>query len=91
LLEDLEEGGEGGVGGFVGEEMDVFGHEDVTVEEELVALPESFQCLLEDDAGLVVVQVWGSVVTTEGDEVVVALGLVTLRAARGEVIVTSNT
>lgn len=69
-------------------QRNVLGHEDVSVEEELVALSEFFEGFFEDDAGLVVVQEWGLVVTTEGDEVVVTLGLVTLQTARHEVIVT---
>ena len=34
LLEDLEEGGEGVTGWFVGEEMNVLGHEDVGEDED---------------------------------------------------------
>jgi hypothetical protein len=50
--------------------------EDITEEEELVTLSELFECLLEDDAGAVFVEVRKTVVTAEGDEVVVAFRLV---------------
>jgi hypothetical protein len=57
-------------------------HEDVAEEVELVALAEPFERGEEGDAGVVVVQVGEPVVTTEGEEVVVAFGLVTLQTAR---------
>lgn len=65
----------------------MFGHEDIAEEEELVTLPEFFERLREDDAGAVFVQLGETVVTTEGDEVLVAFGLVTFQTARHEVIV----
>ena len=68
----------------------MLGHEDVTEEKELVSLPKSFECLLEDDAGAVFVQVRETVITTEGDEVVVAFGLVAFQTTRHEVIVISD-
>ena len=68
----------------------MFGHEDIAEEEELVTLPELFERLGEDDAGASFVQVGETVVTTEGDEVIVAFGLVTFQTARHEVIVVSN-
>ena len=40
------------------------------------------ECVEEDRSGVVVVEVGEPVVTTEGEEVVVAFGLVTLQAAR---------
>jgi hypothetical protein len=45
-------------------------------------LAESLKDVEEDDAGVVVVQVGQPVVTTEGEEVMVAFGLVTLQTAR---------
>jgi hypothetical protein len=62
--------------------VDVLGHEDVTEEEKLVTLAESFESLLKDGAGVVVVEVGETVVTTEGEEVVVAFGLISLKMAR---------
>jgi hypothetical protein len=56
-------------------------HEDVAEEVELVALAESLKGVEEGDTGVVVVQVGEPVVTTEGEEVVVAFGLVTLQTA----------
>jgi hypothetical protein len=64
------------------QQMDMLGHEDVTEEKELVTLPEFLQGFFEDNAGVIVVQVWETTETTEGDEVVVAFGLVTLETAR---------
>ena len=57
-------------------------HEDVAEEVELVALAESLKGVKESNAGLVVVQVGEPVVTTEGEEVVVAFGLIALQTAR---------
>ncbi len=59
----------------------MLGHEDVGEEEELVALAEGFESVEEDRSGMVVVEVGESLVTTEGEEVVVAFGLVTLQTA----------
>jgi hypothetical protein len=55
-----------------------------------VSLTESFEDFFEDDAGVIVVQVWETSVTTEGNEVIVSFGLVTLQTARHEVIVSSG-
>ena len=68
--------------GFAEEQMDVLRHEDVSVEKELVALAESLKDVEEGDAGVVVVEVGESVVATEGEEVVVAFGLVSLQTTR---------
>ncbi len=43
---------------------------------------EAFEGVEEDDAGVVVVEVGETPVTTEGDEVVVTEGVVTLQMAR---------
>jgi len=64
------------------QQMDVFRHEDVGVDVELVALPGAFQGFEEGDAGVVVVEVGKTFVTTEGDEVVVSEGVVSLETAR---------
>jgi hypothetical protein len=68
-FDDSEGGREGVVFGFVEEEMDVFGHQDVGVEEEAVGVAGSFDDLFEDFFGFGGVEVGKSVVTTEGDEV----------------------
>jgi hypothetical protein len=63
---------------FGEQQMDVLGHKDVAEDEELVADAESFEGIFEGGSGGIVVEVRTSTVTTEGDEVVVAFGLVTL-------------
>ena len=68
-LDDSEGGGEGVGFGFAEEEMDVFGHQDVGVEEEVVGVAGALDCLFEDFFGFGGVEVGKAVVTTEGDEV----------------------
>jgi hypothetical protein len=68
-FDDSDGGGEGVFFWFAEEEMGVFGHQDVGVEEEVVGAPGSFDDLFEDMFGLWSFQVGKSVVTTEGDEV----------------------
>jgi hypothetical protein len=67
---------------FAEEQMDVLWHEDVAVEEELVAATKGFEGVEKDCAGVVVVEVGETVVTTEGEEVEMALGLVSLQTTR---------
>ena len=55
--------------GFAEEEVDVFGHDDVGVEEEVVGTAGSFDDLFEDFFGFGGVEVGETVVATEGDEV----------------------
>jgi hypothetical protein len=55
--------------GFAQEEMEVFGHQDVGVEEEVVGAAGAFDDLFEDFFGFRGVEVGKSVVTTEDDEV----------------------
>jgi hypothetical protein len=55
--------------GFAEEEMKVFGHQDVGVEEEVVGGAGSFDDLLEGFFGFGGFEVGEAVVTTEGDEV----------------------
>ena len=55
--------------GFAEEEMDVLGHQDVGVEEEVVGAAGAFDYLFEDFFGFGGVEVGKAVVTTEGDEV----------------------
>jgi hypothetical protein len=66
-FDDSEGGGE--VFWFAEEEMEVFGHQDVGVEEEVVGAAGAFDCLFEDFFGFGGVEVGKAVVTTEGDEV----------------------
>ena len=58
--------------GFGEEEMDVFGHDDVAEEVEVVFFAGGFEGVLEDRGGFGGSQVGVAVVTTEGDEVEVA-------------------
>jgi hypothetical protein len=62
--------------------MDVLGHEDIAEEEELMTVAESFEPLFKYGAGVVIVQIGEAAVTTEGEEVVVAFGLITLQTTR---------
>ena len=55
--------------GFAEEEMDVFGHQDVRIEEEVVGAAGSFDDLFEDFFRFGGFEVGETVVTTEGDEV----------------------
>ena len=69
------------------EQMHMLRHKDVAEELELVALAESLERGEEGDAGVVVVEVGEPVITTEGEEVVMAFGLVTLQTTRHRSIV----
>jgi hypothetical protein len=62
--------------------VDVLRHEDVAVYVEAMALSEAFEGIEEDDPGVVVVEEGETLVTTEGDEVVVTEIVVTLQVAR---------
>jgi len=53
-------------------------HQDVAEEIELMTLAKLFQFAFKEDTGGVVVEVREPMVTTEGDEVVAAFGLVSL-------------
>jgi hypothetical protein len=55
--------------GLVEEEVEVFGHQDVGVEEEVVGTAGAFDDLFENFFGFGGVEVGKAVVTTEGDEV----------------------
>ena len=59
----------------------MFGHEDVAEDVETVTDAEFFEGVFEGDARAVVVEEWEPLITTEGDEVIVAEGVVTLEAA----------
>jgi hypothetical protein len=60
----------------------MLGHEDVTEEIEAVALASLFEDFEEDCAGVVVVEEGKPMVATEGDEVIVTEGVVSLEVAR---------
>jgi hypothetical protein len=72
LLEDLEEGGEGVEGWFVGEQVDMLGHEDIGRDEEALLPARLFQESLDGVFYLGSVQEGLTFVATEGDEVEVA-------------------
>ncbi len=59
----------------------MLGHEDVTEDLELVPCSELFEDCCEGGAGVIVVEVRAPPMATEGDEVVMAFGLVTFEAA----------
>lgn len=63
-------------------QVNVLGHEDVAEEIKAVTLPDSFQCLLEEDAGLIIDEVGETPIATEGDEVVAPFSLIALQAVR---------
>lgn len=81
-FEGTEDAAEGGLGWLAEEQVDVLGHEDVAEDVKLVLLSYAFEGVEEDGAGVVVVEVGETVVTTEGDEVVVAESVVSLKVAR---------
>jgi hypothetical protein len=62
--------------------MDVLGHENVAEDVEIVSQAELFESFEEDCAGVVVVEVWETLITTEGNEVVVAEAVIALESAR---------
>ncbi len=64
--------------GFGEEEMNVLRHEDVAEEVEVVFPAETFELFFEDDAGGVVVEIGETLITTEGDEVVVFVSVESL-------------
>jgi hypothetical protein len=71
-FDDSEGGGEGVGFGFAEEEMEVFWHQDVGIEEEVVGAAGAFDYLFEDFFGFGGVEVGKTVVTTKGDEVEMA-------------------
>jgi len=60
----------------------VLGHEDVAEDVERVPSAELFESFEKDCAGVVVVEIRKTLITTEGDEVVVAEAVIALKAAR---------
>ena len=60
----------------------MLGHDDVAVDAEAMALSDLFQCGFEDVFCVLVREVGEAVKAAEGDEVIVALGSVTLQTCR---------
>lgn len=81
-LQDVERGLQDLVFRFAEEKVDVFGHKNISEDQELVTVTECFEGVEKDGAGVIVVEVGEAVVTTEGEEVMVAFGLVSLQTAR---------
>ena len=76
-LEHAECCGEGGFSfGSLSRRWTCSGHEDVAEDVEVVTGAEFFERVLEGEAGAIVVEEWEPLVTTEGDEVVVAEGVI---------------
>jgi hypothetical protein len=66
--------------GFAQEKVDVFGHDDVAEDIEVVASAGGFEGFEEEVAGGGGVEVGEAVITTEGEEVVVAFSLIAMEA-----------
>lgn len=90
-LEDSHRVAESLASGFGEQEVDVLGHEDVAEEVELVGESGALEDLFEDETGVVIIEERGALVTTEGDEVIVAAGLVALQMTGHEGIVVPGT
>ncbi len=58
--------------GFLDQEVNVLGHEDVAEDVELMGGAEFFEFFEEGDSGEVVVEEGKSTVTTEGEEMIAA-------------------
>lgn len=69
-------------GRFAEEQVDMLGHDNVAENLELIAFTGEFEGVLEDVSVCGGVEVGLAVVATEGDEVVVALLLVSLEVER---------
>ena len=65
----MKEDGESACFGFVGEEMDVLGHEDVGRNPEVLLLTSLFENLLNDVFCCFATEEGLALITTEGDEV----------------------
>ena len=68
----------------------MLGHKNVSKEKETMTAAELLERLLKEDAGAGVVEIRETLITTEGDEVVVAFGLITFQTARHGSIVVSD-
>jgi hypothetical protein len=74
---------------FAKKQMNVVRHQDIAKDIELVTATKFFEFAFEGETGKVVVEIRKTAITTEGDEVIAALGLVSLQGARHEDIVAS--
>jgi hypothetical protein len=72
VFENVQSDGEWVEFWFRDQQVDVLGHEDVSKNVELMTGAELFEGRLEDEAGMVVIQIRKSTVAAEGDEVVCA-------------------
>lgn len=76
--------------GLTQKQMDVFGHENVSEEVKLVPLSDAFEDVKEDSARRIGIQIRQAMMTTEGKEVVMAFGLVSLEMERHAHMVARN-
>ncbi len=81
-LQGLEGFCEGNAGRFAHEQVNVLGHDDVTEEFKLIMSAGTFERVEEDVSGVLGVEVGFAIVATEGDEMVVALLLISLEPER---------
>ena len=81
-LQGLEGFCEGIAGRFAHEQVNVLGHDDVTEEFKLIMSAGTFERVEEDVSGVLGVEVGFAVVATEGNEMVVALLLISLEPER---------
>ena len=71
-FDDSEKRGEGVFWRFVGQQVDVFGHDDVCVDHQLIGGTGLFNDLFEGVFRALVCEIGKTTVTTEGDEVKLA-------------------
>jgi hypothetical protein len=83
-LQNAECVGEGLPLWFADQQMDVLRHQDVAKDEELVSSADQFEGFFEGCTGFVVGEVGLTLMTAEGDEVMMTFGLVSLQVARHE-------
>ena len=79
LLEDLH--GERGISdvGFADQQVDVFGHDDVSEDDELVFLADFFENAQDESASGRFGKKWNASITTEGKEVEMTFSVVTFQ------------
>ena len=75
-FEGLKSFREGFVRRLANEEMHVLRHDDVAQEFELVVVADAFEGVQEDISCGTGIQVWSAMMTAKGDEVVIALLLI---------------
>jgi hypothetical protein len=72
LFQNLQDGGELEIAGFADHQRNMLGHDNISGDNEAVALPHLFQLLLEDAVSGPFSELGLSLVTTEGDKLEVA-------------------